>query len=137
MQPHELRQMIRDAIAAELGPDAGRRQLAREPRDEIVSIGSDEELAQFVRRLLDMADDLRTREDIRAGRLRFRLAAGVGQRSEVQQAPHVERGVVSEKQVDALSEGTQVLRVGKGVRLTPLARDRLRARKIKIERVEP
>lgn len=138
MQQDELRKLIRDAIAAELRrPDAGQRLPAREPREEIVSIGSDVELAGFVHRLLDMTDDPKTRENIRAGRLKFKLAGGAGhQRSEVGHVPPapLPPGFVTERQVDALPDGTRVVSVGKATRLTPLARDRLRAKNIKIER---
>lgn len=142
MQQDELRQLIREAIAAELGPDAGRRGLAREPREEIVSIGSDAELATFVGRLLDMADHPKTRDDIRAGRLKFKLAGGTRcQRGEVQQAPQQQRvtlppGVVTERQVNALPEGTTHVVIGEGVRLTPLARDRLRELNLCTEKIE-
>lgn len=136
MQQDELRQLIREAIAHELGRDAGRRSLACEPREESVSIGSDVELATFVHRLLDLAENSQTRDDIRAGRLKFELATvASNQRSEVKPValPPPPR-FVTERQVDALPEGTSVMAVGKGTRLTPLARDRLRARNIKIER---
>ena len=140
MNQDELRKLIREAIAHELGPDAGRRSLAREPRDELVSIGSDAELAAFVRHLLDMADNPTTRDDIRAGRLKFKLASVTShQGSNVKQVPpappaSLPNGFITERQVDALPAGTTVVTVGKGTRLTPLARDRLRAKNIRIER---
>ena len=98
-----------------------------------MSIGSDAELAAFVRRLLDMADDPKTREKIRAGDLRFKLADVDGrQRTEVKQVAPPQ--FVTERWVDALPKGTTVVTVGKRTRLTPLARDRLKSRKIRIER---
>jgi hypothetical protein len=136
MHQDELRKLIREAIAHELGPDAGRRSLAREPREEMVSIGSDAELAAFARRLLDIADDPKIRDDIRAGHLKFKLASVANhQRAEVKQvrpAPPF----VTERWVDALPEGTTVIAIGKRTKLTPLARDRLRSKNIKIERAE-
>ena len=144
MHQDELRKLIREAIAHELRPDAGRRLLACEPREEIVSIGSDAELATFVGRLLDLAKDPKTCDDIRAGRLKFRLAAmATHQRPEVKQVPpaQVEQVApppparfVTERWVDGLPEGTSVVTIGKGARLTPLARDRLRSKNIRIER---
>lgn len=134
MKSDELRQLIREAIVQELGQDASQHPLAHEPLEEIVSIESDAELAGFVHRLLEMADDPKRRADIRAGRLQFKLAGGArDQRPEVQQVRLAPR-FVTERQVDALPEGTTVVTVGKGTRLTPLARDRLRAKNIKIER---
>ena len=134
MQQDELRKLIREAIAQELGPGAGRRELASEPREEVVSIGSDAELATFVRCLLDMADNSETRDDIRAGRLKFKLTLMAGhRRPEVKQVPPAPR-FVTERWVDALPEGTTAVSVAKGTRLTPLAKDRLRAKNIIIER---
>ena len=46
----------------------------------------------------------------------------------------IERGLVSERLVDRLPRGTARVRLGRGVKLTPLARDRLRRRGIVIER---
>jgi hypothetical protein len=42
--------------------------------------------------------------------------------------------MVSERQIDALPAGTTGLILGKSARLTPLARDRARARGITFER---
>lgn len=135
MHQNELRQLIREAIANELnGRDAGQRRLASEMREEIVSIGSDEELVAFVRRVLDLAVDQKAREDIRAGRLTFKLEAMANHRPpNIKQAPPALR-FVTERWVDELPEGTEVVTLGKGTRLTPLAKDRLRAKNIRIER---
>jgi hypothetical protein len=46
----------------------------------------------------------------------------------------LDRGVVSERKVDGLPKGTRILQIASGVKLTPLAKDRLRQRGIKIER---
>ena len=138
MHSSELRKLIRDAIAAELsGRDAGPSGHADGMREEIVSIGSDDELSAFVRRLLDMADDPTSRANLRSGRLTFKLAAVASHRppdvSQAQPAPIAPR-FVTERWVDGLPEGTKMVTLGKRTRLTPLAKDRLRAKNIKIER---
>ena len=46
----------------------------------------------------------------------------------------IERGLLSERHVDRLPRGTARVRLGRDVKLTPLARDRLRRRRIAIER---
>lgn len=46
----------------------------------------------------------------------------------------IERGLVSERRVDRLPRETARVRLGRDVKLTPLARDRLRRRGIAIER---
>jgi hypothetical protein len=65
-----IREVIRDVLPKGL-PDA-----------ETVNLSTDDDLAAFVARLLDL--DRETREDLRAGRKRFRLAAPA-----VPQAPAV------------------------------------------------
>ena len=46
----------------------------------------------------------------------------------------IESGLLSERHVERLPRGTARVRLGRGVKLTPLARDRLRRRGIAIER---
>jgi hypothetical protein len=106
-----------------------------------------------VARLAEILKDGRNREEIEHKRWLFRLgtatggaSADAGSRSMTVGAPvspaapapavhRIERGIVSERQIEALPEGTRRLAVGKSVRFTPLARDRLRMRGIEIERV--
>jgi hypothetical protein len=60
----ELRELIREVIRDVLPKGL--------PVTETVNLSTDEDLAAFVTRLLDL--DPETREDVRAGRKRFRLA---------------------------------------------------------------
>ena len=48
----------------------------------------------------------------------------------------IERGLLSERQVDRLPRETTRVRIGRNVTMTPLARDRLRRRGIAIERAQ-
>ena len=48
----------------------------------------------------------------------------------------IERGLLSERHAERLPRGTVRVRLGRNVRMTPLARDRLRRRGIAIERTE-
>lgn len=151
-----IRTMIRDVLSEEIGK-ARREGLMPQTggiprpklREEIVTIRSDHDLAQFVRRLAEMLKDGRSREEIEAGRWIFRLgtAAGASAQAMTQQtgaplspaqpAPstaRIERGIVTERQIEALPAGTTKLVAGKAVRLTPLAKDLLRLRGIEIER---
>lgn len=146
--------MIREVLAEELrrvraerGPLIGRRDSRTDIREEPVAIASDADLAAFVRRLLAMTGDDRTRHDIEAGRVRFRLAgrphgvtaphgtnANARAATPAEQVAHLDEGFVSERQVDDLPAGTTKVVIGKSVRFTPLAMDRLRQRGITIER---
>jgi hypothetical protein len=131
-----VRAIIREVLAEELQRLKPRAQA----REERVSITSDTELAAFVARLLDMARNEQARRDIEEKRLVFRLVQGTTTARAIPtpipavQPARIESGMVSERQIDALPAGTTQLVLGKSVRLTPLARDRVRARGITIER---
>ena len=76
----ELRALIREVIRDVLPKGL--------PVTETVNLSTDEDLAAFVTRLLDL--DSETREDVRAGRKRFRLAVPQNpQDSQAPQAPQV------------------------------------------------
>jgi hypothetical protein len=94
---------------------------------EHVTLASDADLDRFVRGLLARPPE--ELEAIRAGRLRFTLQAG---------APagvvRVERGAVTERKVDEAAKAGARLVLGPAAVLTPLARDKARAKGIKIER---
>jgi len=124
---------------------------------ETVNLSTDDDLAAFVQRLLDL--DPGQREELRSGRKRFRLAspqvlsvpAGAGQVSAGQsnEAGHsngaeragpsapvrrIERGAVTEAVIVAAARAGERLVLGRGAVLTPLARDRARASGVPIEK---
>jgi hypothetical protein len=128
---------------------------------ETVNLLTDEDLAAFVKRLLDL--DPGQREELRSGRKRFRLAnqqapsvpAGAGQGGAGQggagqisagqgngaeragpSAPvrRIERGAVTEAVIAAAAGAGERLVLGRGAVLTPLARDRARASGVQIEK---
>jgi hypothetical protein len=154
-----IRAMVRDAIAEELRnlrraglvPPANNTP-HRQVREEVVSIRSDAELHAFVARLAEILKDGSSREEIEKGHWVFRLGepAASGSFSSTFQhrgaqpptpAPsaafaRIEHGVISERQIDGLPPGTTCLVVGKSVRLTPLAIDRLRTLGIALKRIK-
>jgi len=118
---------------------------------ETVNLSTDDDLAAFVERLLDL--DPGQREELRSGRKRFRLAspqapsvpAGADQVSAGQSngaeragpsAPvrRIERGAVTEAVIAAAARAGERLVLGRGAVLTPLARDRARASGVPIEK---
>jgi hypothetical protein len=108
------------------------------PRDgvrevETVSLRTDAELAGFVTRLLHLFENPRRRADLRAGRLRFRLAAG-GVAGSARPAHRIEQGAVTEAAVRAAARDGARLVLGRRAVLTPLARDRARAAGVEIEK---
>jgi hypothetical protein len=150
MTGDQLRLMIREVLAEEIararsqGLMGGAGGTPRpQVREEYVAIRNDADLQAFVRRIAEVLKDGRSREEIERGRWVFRLGdrppSGAVQQTASPARPQpvtsrIERGIVSERQIEALAPGTTRLLVGKQVRFTPLARDRLRMRGIEIER---
>lgn len=139
----ELRHLIREVLAEELAK-AAPSQVAPRVTEEQVSIRSNADLAVFVQRLMGASQDGRLRADIEAGRHVFRLVdhgaaqiqahQPVGRNPGAQPVVRFEKGLVSERDVASLPQDARRIDVGKTVRFTPLARDELRRRGIKVER---
>ncbi len=145
----DIRQMIRSILVEEIASLDMNQSIDTKPppREQIVSICSDRELTEFVHRLLDMARDSRTRADIEAGRLVFCLKqssasspTGYTSRSASGSTSgglkQFEKGLITEKQILSMPEHVKVIKIGKSVRLTPLANDAVRQAGIKIEKVK-
>jgi hypothetical protein len=128
----ELRALVREVIRDVLPKGL--------PVTETVNLSTDQDLAAFVNRLLDLDPD--QREELRSGRKRFRLAisvpAGSGNGAERagESTPvrRIERGAVTEAVVTAAARAGERLVLGRGAVLTPLARDRARASGVPIEK---
>lgn len=100
---------------------------------ETVSLRTDADLDAFVRRLLRLFENPKHRQDLRSGRLRFKLAAGSAPGS-ARPAHRVDKGAVTEAMVkDAAKTGARLV-LGRRAVLTPLARDRARMAGVEIER---
>ena len=100
---------------------------------ETVSLRTDQELAAFAARLLHLFENPKHRDDLRAGRLRFRLAAS-GPAGSARPAHRIEKGAVTEAAVkDAARAGARLV-LGRRAVLTPLARDRARSAGVEIEK---
>ena len=149
----EVAALVREVLAEEVARLRAERGRvgpgAPAAREERVRIRSDADLRNFVRRVLAMAEDREARRAFDAGRIVFRLdgdeARTAGRASRPlgarlgEDAGHVEtveRGLLSERHAERLPRETKRVRLGRQVRLTPLARDRLRRRGIVIERME-
>ena len=137
MTSEAVREIIREVLAEEL-----RRFKPRpEVREERVTIASDADLAAFAARLFELFKDDQARREIVEKRHVFRLASppitGLAAPAKPAAQPQrIETGMVSERQIDALPPGTTQVILGASVRLTPLARDRARARGITLERAD-
>jgi len=140
----ELRALVREVIRDVL-PGGFPGGL---PVTETVSLSTDEDLAAFVKRLLDLDPD--QREELRSGRKRFRLpesssappapsvpagaANGAERAGESTPVRRIERGAVTEAVIAAAAGAGERLVLGRGAVLTPLARDRARASGVPIEK---
>ena len=137
----ELRALVREVIRDVLPNGL--------PATETVNLSTDEDLASFVKRLLDLDPD--QREELRSGQKRFRLAtvaltpaappspsprpspspgAGPG----ASPVRRIERGAVTEAMINQAARAGERLVLGRGAVLTPLARDRARASGVQIEK---
>jgi len=145
----ELRALVREVIRDVLPQGL--------PVTETVNLSTDEDLAAFVKGLLDL--DPGQREELRSGRKWFRLARpqalsvpagagqagaghsnGAGQNKGAERAGssapvrRIERGAVTEAVIAAAARAGERLVLGRGAVLTPLARDRARASGVQIEK---
>ena len=152
-----VREVIRDVLAQGLpaqGLPAQGLPTQGLPVTETVNLSTDEDLAAFVQRLLDLDPD--QREELRSGRKRFRLpgnssvarttpapaatvdgadgADGAERAGEPAPVRRIERGAVTEAAIDQAARAGQRLVLGRGAVLTPLARDRARASGVPIEK---
>ena len=98
---------------------------------EVVSIRTDAELRSFVLHLLHLFENPKHRDALRAGRLRFRLAAPAAG-GQAQPSQRIEKGAVTEAMVAASARAGARLVLGRPAVLTPLARDRARATGVEI-----
>jgi hypothetical protein len=104
-------------------------------RTEAVRITDDVDLDRFARLLLTLFENPKNRQDLKAGRLRFRLEGG-SRAAEPTDRPteRVDTGAVTERQVKAAADAGRRLVLGRRAVMTPLARERARALGVPIEK---
>ena len=154
MTSDKVRAMIREVLGEELGklraagggaaPGAVHpaHKDTGAPGGEAVVIASDADLKALVQKVAGMCASDAMRAKIARGEYVFTLRAEPGGAAERADGVQTEQGVVrldkgflSERQIENLPAGTRVVQLGRAVRFTPLARDRLRQRKIAVERI--
>ena len=132
-------------VAAVLRPSTWRRPGAdgevvggaADGRTEVVTLDSDDDLQRFVHALLARFESPGERSAIRAGKLRFALrrsGAGGAPAAGSAGTVRVDRGAVTERKVEEAAKAGARLVLGPGAVLTPLAREKARAKGIEIER---
>ncbi|MGV0739397.1 hypothetical protein ABQF35_25075 [Mycobacterium syngnathidarum] len=119
-------------VADQFGVEpTGPRAADAKNRTETVQLSNDRDLDNFVRKLLRLFDSPKTRADLKAGRLSFRLA-GSTRPSGGGASRRIESGAVTERHIADMAGGTLVL--GRKAVLTPLAREKARTLGITIEK---
>ena len=141
MDSREIRALVRDVLTEEYGGPP-----TPAPLCEVVAVRTDGELMAFAHKLLALSEDPQSRDNIKNGRMVFRLDNSPALRRDAiapppkpvieETAPRFERGFINERHVEALDESVARISITRSVRLTPLARDRLRQRGITVERSE-
>lgn len=101
-------------------------------RAETVRLTSDRDLDAFVRTLLRLFENPKTRADLKTGRLTFRLAGGAT--TGAARTQRIERGAVTERQIADIAATGASLVLGPRAVLTPLAREKARALGVTIEK---
>lgn len=136
MDKNLIRTLIRDVIAEEVtAMKAGKG--ATVPVAAAVCIANDADLAGFARDVLRLAEDPQVKAAILAGKHAFHLAGArqILTATSAPQSHRIDKGVVTEAIVVKLSQNVTRLLLGPGVSITPLARDKAKARNISVERI--
>ena len=147
----EIRQLVREALrelvpAGKARPETpGGTLLSRlraalnDPKRSTVEVGIDStgDLGAFARDLLQAPEDIRV--GILSGKVGLslspRMQGAAHSAPAPQRAPHqIAKGVVTEIMVAEIGKTSNRLVIGKGVVVTPLARDRAREMKLEIVR---
>ncbi|MGB6245900.1 hypothetical protein [Gordonia sp. (in: high G+C Gram-positive bacteria)] len=101
---------------------------------ESVRISDNADLDQFVRRLVTMFENPKVRQDIKAGRLSFRLEGRSTLADDAGPVMRVESGALTERQVETAHEQGRRIVLARRAVATPLARERARALRVPIEK---
>lgn len=103
-------------------------------RVESIRIGSDGDLDAFARHLLELFENPKNRQDLRAGRYRFTLTPGHTPDAPPAHVRRIERGAVTERCVMAAADAGERLLLARRAVLTPLARDKARSLGVHVEK---
>ena len=114
------------------------------PRVEHVNINSSDQLMDFVRELLDRAEERNFVDQIKEGALRFEISDKINKTANLKSDPNLDvrkqasinKMLITERDIGDLKASEKAISIWKSSRLTPLARDEIRRRGISIERIE-
>jgi|GEM_PF-5816262 len=131
----------RDVQSGQL-PSSEFRTSAPEAIEERVRLANDQDVADFVQRILNLIDEPGGQQALSAGQHRFRLAEKTQHKPDQAACvpngniSRVEHGLLTERECGRLAPAVKLLVIGASVRVTPLASDWLRRKGITIKRAE-
>ena len=138
----ELKDEIRNVLRQELML-IQQELKSNKPRVEHVNIHSSDQLMDFVRELLDRAEERNFVDQIKEGTLRFEISEKVkignlksDPNLNVRKQASISKMLITERDIGNLKASEKTISIWKSSRLTPLARDEIRRRGISIERIE-
>jgi len=148
MTSAELRSMVREVLLEELATRKSAGDVTTTPGQSAtepcwVPMRAEKDLALFARRVLQLAEDPHRRQAIEGEVFPFRfeqstsssLSNGINpETSSVALESRIDKGLVNEKRIDKLPQGTTGLKLGKHATITPLARDKARKMGITIKK---
>ena len=140
----EIRKIIRELLVEEITL-INKESVSldqKTTREEIVSIKTDEDLMNFVKKILNIVKETDGFSNIENGDIIFHLdvpsSANLNSRycTSHPTSNKIEDVLITEYNIAKLDENITVLQVLKNAKLTPLAKDELRKKGIKMERTQ-
>ena len=140
----EIRKIIRELLLEEIA-SINKESVSldqKTTREVIVSIRTDEDLMKFVKKILNIVRETDGFSNIENGDIIFHLevpsSANLNSRSCTSHptSNKIEDGLITEYDIAKLDGNITVLQVLKNAKLTPLAKDELRKKGIKMERTQ-
>ena len=140
----EIRKIIRELLVEEIA-SINKESVSldqKTTREVIVSIRTDEDLMKFVKKILNIVKETDGFSNIENGDIIFHLdvpsSANLNSRSCTSHptSNKIEDVLITEYNIAKLDENITVLQVLKNTKLTPLAKDELRKKGIKMERTQ-
>lgn len=140
----EIRKIIRELLLEEIA-SINKESVSLDQKttsEVIVSIRTDEDLMKFVKKILNIVKETDGISNIENGDIIFHLdvpsSANLNSRSCTSHptSNKIEDGLITEYDIAKLDENITVFQVLKNAKLTPLAKDELRKKGIKMERTQ-
>ena len=139
----ELKEEIRNLLREELSLMKDEFKLSQTAVEQVV-IRSNDDLMAFVHNILGRAADANFMRQIKERTLRFELSEqlSMGTNSctdrnlDNKKYVSIDKILITERDIGKLDNAEKAINIWKSSRLTPLARDEIRRRGIKIERID-